>query len=513
MKRILGLLMAAALGLAMLPPVIAAAEDTEKTAAYLALGDSITAGYGLADPDTESFFALLAEEIAASATNAAENKLTAQTLYEALTGGAYDEVLQSSNPDVITLTIGGNDLLTGFYQFAAQIYNEDKGTDLTSSEVKEILSNLNSSSETIMQGISLYVLLNGTDYSSVLVESEEFQQHVGEIVDTINLIAEKLKELCPDAVILIANQYNPYLWLSGCDNIIRLFDAGVTFFNEALENSGASCYTIVDIETVFGSSEHTLTNAAVDLQTLSFDLDFHPNADGHAAIAQAMLAAYQAALEEAGAAPEPAHSWNSGQVTKEATCTQAGEMTYTCTVCGATKTEDIEATGHSAALQNARAATCTEDGYTGDMVCTICGQVLSAGEAISAAGHSWDQGAVTTQATATADGVKTYTCTVCGESKTEAIVATGTDVEEESGGSEEGNGEESEEKSDGSGEESNGTQSASAQPSGEGEGAGTVVSPQTGDTGSPLLWWALLLLLGGVGFFAAALSDKRNRKN
>lgn len=107
MKRILGLLMAGALGLAMLPPVIAAAEDTEKTAAYLALGDSITAGYGLADPDTESFFALFAEEVAASATNAAENKLTAQTLYAVLTDGDYDEVLQSSNPDVITLTIGG----------------------------------------------------------------------------------------------------------------------------------------------------------------------------------------------------------------------------------------------------------------------------------------------------------------------------------------------------------------------------------------------------------------------
>lgn len=116
-----------------------------------------------------------------------------------------------------------------------------------------------------MQGISLYALLNGTDHSAALRESGEFQECVGEIVDTINLIAEKLKELYPDAVILIANQYNPYLWLSGCDNIIRLFDAGITLFNEALENSGASCYTTVDIETVFGSSEHTLTNAAVDV--------------------------------------------------------------------------------------------------------------------------------------------------------------------------------------------------------------------------------------------------------
>ena len=40
------------------------------------------------------------------------------------------------------------------------------------------------------------------------------------------------------------------------------------------------------------------------------------------------------------------HTWNDGEVTKAATCTAAGEKTYTCTVCGATKTETIEALGH-----------------------------------------------------------------------------------------------------------------------------------------------------------------------
>lgn len=40
-------------------------------------------------------------------------------------------------------------------------------------------------------------------------------------------------------------------------------------------------------------------------------------------------------------------------------------------------------------------------------------------------GHSWDGGVVTTAATCTTDGVKTYTCSVCGETKTEVIPATG----------------------------------------------------------------------------------------
>ena len=41
------------------------------------------------------------------------------------------------------------------------------------------------------------------------------------------------------------------------------------------------------------------------------------------------------------------HTWDSGTVTTASTCTKAGEKTYTCTKCGATKTEPIDATGHS----------------------------------------------------------------------------------------------------------------------------------------------------------------------
>ncbi len=44
--------------------------------------------------------------------------------------------------------------------------------------------------------------------------------------------------------------------------------------------------------------------------------------------------------------PAHTHTWNAGVVTKEPTCTEAGVKTYTCTTCGATKTEAIAALGH-----------------------------------------------------------------------------------------------------------------------------------------------------------------------
>ena len=116
------------------------------------------------------------------------------------------------------------------------------------------------------------------------------------------------------------------------------------------------------------------------------------------------------------------HSWDNGKVTKEATCTKDGEKTYTCTVCNTTKTEVIPATGHQhKEVRNAKKATCTEDGYTGDTYCTNCNTKLESGTVINKLGHTWDNGVITKEATETEEGVKTYTCKTCGETKTESI--------------------------------------------------------------------------------------------
>lgn len=116
------------------------------------------------------------------------------------------------------------------------------------------------------------------------------------------------------------------------------------------------------------------------------------------------------------------HSWDEGKVTKKATCTEDGEKTYTCTVCNTIKTEVIPATGHQhKEVRNAKKATCTEDGYTGDTYCTDCNTKLESGTVINKLGHTWDNGVITKEATETEEGVKTYTCKTCGETKTEKI--------------------------------------------------------------------------------------------
>ena len=150
------------------------------------------------------------------------------------------------------------------------------------------------------------------------------------------------------------------------------------------------------------------------------------------------------------------HSWGAWTGT-EATCGAAGNLTRTCSVCGATETDTPAATGNHNYVKDTAAssdATCGKDGKLVE-VCSVCGDtketVLTAtgnhkngtytkidgndkqhkvscsvcGKEDELENHSWDKGTVTTPATCGQPGSKTLTCTKCGYEKTEVIDATG----------------------------------------------------------------------------------------
>ena len=133
-----------------------------------------------------------------------------------------------------------------------------------------------------------------------------------------------------------------------------------------------------------------------------------------------------------------AHTWGEGVVTTPATCTTAGEKTFTCAKCGYQKTETIPVIAHKYEWKHDETNHWQECSVCHDIIdkaehtyashkcedtaaCTKaeCGYVKPAGQ------HNWDEGKVTTPATCTTDGVKTYTCKVCSETKTEPIKASG----------------------------------------------------------------------------------------
>ena len=119
-----------------------------------------------------------------------------------------------------------------------------------------------------------------------------------------------------------------------------------------------------------------------------------------------------------------AHTWDNGTVTTEPTETTPGVRTFTCAVCSQTKTEVIPATGtHTFVFTKNIAPSCTEAGY--DLyTCSGCGATEKRNPK-PALGHKWDNGTVTAEPTEKDPGTMTYTCTVCGQTKTEVIPATG----------------------------------------------------------------------------------------
>ena len=77
------------------------------------------------------------------------------------------------------------------------------------------------------------------------------------------------------------------------------------------------------------------------------------------------------------------HKWNEGEITKESTCTDVGIKTYTCTNCKETRIEEIPAAGHQhTEIRNEKQATTDEEGYTGDVYCIDCNQLISKGTSI-----------------------------------------------------------------------------------------------------------------------------------
>ena len=120
--------------------------------------------------------------------------------------------------------------------------------------------------------------------------------------------------------------------------------------------------------------------------------------------------------------PASGHSWNDGAITTEPTCTDEGVKTFTCNACGKTRTEAVAALGHnySSDWTIDTAAACETVGSKSHH-CTRCDSKIDVTEIPASGKHTWNNGIITKPATIAEEGVKTYTCTVCGVTRTETI--------------------------------------------------------------------------------------------
>lgn len=118
--------------------------------------------------------------------------------------------------------------------------------------------------------------------------------------------------------------------------------------------------------------------------------------------------------------PATGHTWSEDYVVdKEATCSEAGEKSKHCTVCDAKEdVQEIPALGHDFVSKVTKKATCTADG-TLTYTCSRCNETKT--ETIKATGHKWSNWKRTTAATVFKPEVQTRKCSACNKSETRNV--------------------------------------------------------------------------------------------
>ena len=197
-KRLIAALLSLCMLLGMAPLSVLAAQPV-----YVALGDSISTGYG---PDTEeaekSFVEQIAEQQELSVTMlAADGETTASLLAKlADADGAVAKALETA--DVVTLTIGGNDFMNALYEYMAEAYSAANGTSFTAEQFKQALEGKNGEPEQaaalafVTQNISVFEPGAG---GTLLTQFET----------ALNEIASGIRGYTK-APVVVATQYNPY---------------------------------------------------------------------------------------------------------------------------------------------------------------------------------------------------------------------------------------------------------------------------------------------------------------
>lgn len=273
-KRLISLCMVLVLCLSLLPITVLAASNS-----YVALGDSITTGYGLGSEE-QSFAEIVADKNGYDLNILAEDGATSEELLGVVTDQANAGTLK--NADLITITIGGNDLMNALYGYLAAESGKDVDT------IKAMLTGGTADITALGQ---LVPLLSG------FADSNEAKAAVSTFTENLTAIVGAIKRANPDVTLLVTTQYNPYSYLAKtygsmvtqAQTISAAFDEGVSVLNAAIRLAVGSNGTVVDVYDAFEDAVAENQNPC-NPSALPLNLDFHPNAYGHELIAAAITA-------------------------------------------------------------------------------------------------------------------------------------------------------------------------------------------------------------------------------
>jgi len=232
----------------------------------VALGDSVAAFYGVEEKDgfVSQLSALLnAKKIDNEFKNLAVSGYDTQALLVQLTEKKV--LAEIKKADIITLNIGGNNILTPLIGILLDDLKALKINDFADMQkappvvlMAFILKRMTEAQMTsLMKGVALF--------------EEDFPE-----------IIKILHKTAPNAKILVNTVYNPIPPMLG---LYKASEILVPLINEVIvKNAEELAYTVVDVYTVYQDSVDVITNFDI----ASGSVDIHPNASGHTLIAEAV---------------------------------------------------------------------------------------------------------------------------------------------------------------------------------------------------------------------------------
>lgn len=269
--------------------MVPASASAAGTGSYVALGDSISAGYGLEGGEL-SFPEMLERDTGYVLTDFSSNDgVTSEDLLETLNKSEVIAAVQGA--DVITITVGGNDLMNALYEYLADAL----GGSMTAEDIRKGLESGDIDTVTLMK-----LMMELGDFPA----SSQASAALTTLGANLSSALAQIKVMNPDVTCIIANQYNPYWHIkeAAAIGIVLTFETGVLDLNTTLaEVAQTQGVTAVDVYGAFHVSADNPCNAyftGLD----DFSLDFHPNALGHQLIAEA--------VEQALPDPDPAQTYD-----------------------------------------------------------------------------------------------------------------------------------------------------------------------------------------------------------
>lgn len=245
----------------IIPNLHVSAAETIKKIRYVAIGDSIAVGYGLPDLSM-GFVPQVGKALDAVTANLAVNGFTSGELLEALQNDEMRNTLSQAN--IISISIGSNDLLGPF-------------SELIMGTLGSVMQNPSSMND-------LNVMIKKMNELTVVLNAEEtvamFHGKIAQFEENWKEIVGELKEIAPNAQLLVNDLYNPYVGTTMIGVPIGAYaEKYIPSMNRILQQNIDQGYTLIPVYHAFQKTGLTNVNAA------QLNYDPHPNQLGHHTIA------------------------------------------------------------------------------------------------------------------------------------------------------------------------------------------------------------------------------------